>query len=238
MTVITEYLECIFIEVKNRTMTQYKKTILGIVYRPPSTNIATFTEHVINIIEKLKVENKQCYIMGDFNINLINYGSHMETQDYIDAMFQHSFIPLINKPTRITTTTATVIDNIYSNDVLGTNYLLHGIIYSDISDHLPIFLFTKQINNTKADTVIETRVYNEQTTTTFKESIDQLTWDDIYASRNPQESYSKFLNEILFVYNKSFPLIKKLSGKNPISHGLLWDLNIPLEPKINCISII
>ena len=130
MTIITEYLKCIFIEVKNWTMTQYKKTILGIVYRSPSTNIATFTEHVINIIEKLKVENKQCYIMG-----------HMETQDYIDAMFQHSFIPLINKPTRTTTTTATVIDNIYSNDVLGTNYLLHGIIYSDISDHLPIFLY-------------------------------------------------------------------------------------------------
>ena len=35
----------------------------------------------------------------------------------------------------------------------------------------------------------------------------------MYASKNPQESYSKFLNEILFVYNKSFPLIKKLRAK-------------------------
>jgi hypothetical protein len=80
---------------------------------------------------------------------------------------------------------------------------------TDISDHLPICLLTKQINDTKVDTVIETRIYNEQATTTFKESIDQITWDEIYASKNPQESYSKFLNEILFVYNKSFPLIKK-----------------------------
>ena len=75
-------------------------------------------------------------------------------------MFQHSFIPLINKPTRITTTTATVIDNIYSNDILGTNYQSDGIIYTDISDHLPIFLLTKQINDTKVDTEIETRIYN------------------------------------------------------------------------------
>ncbi|KAK2162144.1 hypothetical protein NP493_1538g00000 [Ridgeia piscesae] len=148
----------------------------------------------MNIIDNLKVENKLCYIMGDFNINLTNYGSHTETQDYIDAMFQHSFILLINKPTRNTTTTATVIYNIYSNDVLETNYVTHGIIYKDIYDHLPIFLLTK-IN----DTVIETKVYNEQTTTTFKENIDQITWNDIYASRNPQKSYSKFLNEILFV---------------------------------------
>ena len=165
------------------------------------------------------------------------FDSHTETQDYIDAMFQHSFIPLINKPTRITTTTATVIDNIYSNDILGTNYQTHGIIYTDISDHLPIFLLTKQINDTKVDTVIETRIYNEQATTTFKESIDQITWDEIYASKNPQESYSKFLNEILFVYNKSFPLIKKTIRAKNISHGLLRDLDIPLEPKTNCISI-
>ena len=73
---------------------------------------------------------------------------------------------------------------------------------------------------------------NKLLLSTFKESIDQITWDEIYASKNPQESYSKFLNEILFVYNKSFPLIKKnLSGQKSINHGLLWDLDIPLEPK-------
>ena len=96
-------------------------------------------------------------------------------------MFQHSFIPHINKPTRITTTSATVIDNIYSNYILGTNnYHSHGIIYTDISDHLPIPLLTKQINDTKVDPVIETRIYNEQAT--FKEIIDQITCDEMYAS--------------------------------------------------------
>ena len=54
MSVITEYLECVFIEVNTRTMTQNKKIIVGIVYRPPRTNITTFTEHVMNIIDYLK----------------------------------------------------------------------------------------------------------------------------------------------------------------------------------------
>ena len=169
MSIITEYLEWVFIEVNTRTMTQNKKIIVGIVYRPPSTNITTFTEYVMNIIDYLKFKNKQCYIMGDFNINLTNYGRHTETQYYTDAMFQHSFIPLINKPTRISTTTASVIDNIYSNDILGTNYQPYGIMYTDISDHLPIFVLTTQINDPKVDTVIETRIYNEQATTTLKE---------------------------------------------------------------------
>ena len=54
MNIITEYLEYVFIEVKTRTMKYNKKTIVGIVYRPPGTNIATFTEHVMNIIPFLK----------------------------------------------------------------------------------------------------------------------------------------------------------------------------------------
>ena len=36
--------------------------------------------------------------------------------------------------------------------------MTHGFIYTDISDHLPIFLLTKQINDTKVDTVIETSI--------------------------------------------------------------------------------
>ena len=63
MSIITEYLECVFIEVKTRTMTHNKKAIVGVVYRPPTTNIAIIYYH-INIIENHKVENKHCYIMG------------------------------------------------------------------------------------------------------------------------------------------------------------------------------
>ena len=112
MSIITEYLECVFIEVKTQLKTCNKKAIVGAVYRPPNTSITAFIEHVINSIQTLQVENKQYYIMGDFTINLLNYGSHTETQDHIDAMFQHAFIPLISKPTRITPTAATD-NNIY-----------------------------------------------------------------------------------------------------------------------------
>ena len=66
----------------------------------------------------------------------------METHDYIDAMFSNFVILQITKPTRITPTTATLIDNIYSSDILGEYNQLQGILYSDISDHLPIFILT------------------------------------------------------------------------------------------------
>ena len=60
----------------------------------------------------------------------------------IDAMFSDFLIPQIIKPTRITPISATLIDDIYSNHIFGEDNQLQGILYSDISDHLPIFIPT------------------------------------------------------------------------------------------------
>ena len=65
-----------FIELKTQSMTCSKKTIVGVV---------------INFMQTLKVENKQCYIMGDFNINLLNHFSHTELQDNLDACMHTSY---------------------------------------------------------------------------------------------------------------------------------------------------
>ena len=84
--------------------------------------------------------------MGDFNINLLQVENHVSFAEFLESMYSHAFIPLINKPTRITDKTATLIDNIYCNSV--ENILLNGICYTDISDHLPIFciIIKKKIN--------------------------------------------------------------------------------------------
>ena len=36
-----------------------------------------------SILQKVQRENKTLFIMGDFNINLYNYSSHTETNDFI-----------------------------------------------------------------------------------------------------------------------------------------------------------
>ena len=107
--------ECIFIEVKTQSKKKNRRTLVGVVYRPPNRNIN-----------------------GDFNFNLLNYDHRTETRDYVDTMFSNVFLPLITKPTRITPTSATLIDNIYSNDIPGENTQMQGIIY------IQTFLITYQ----------------------------------------------------------------------------------------------
>jgi hypothetical protein len=46
---------------------------------------------------------------------------------------------LITRPTRITEHTVTLIDNIFTNDLEQIEFSKNGLIFTDISDHLPIF---------------------------------------------------------------------------------------------------
>ena len=65
---------------------------------------------------KILKENKSIPLMGDFNINLLNYGSHGETDDFINTMISHYLLPHILHPARVTDHSATVIDNIFQQD--------------------------------------------------------------------------------------------------------------------------
>ena len=55
--------------------------------------------------------------MGDFDINLLNYNSHSETNDFIHFMISHYFLSHILHPTRVTDHSATIIDNIFLNSL-------------------------------------------------------------------------------------------------------------------------
>ena len=46
---------------------------------------------------------------------------------------------LISRPTRIASYTATLIDNIFTNNI--DNFMTSGLLFNDLSDHLPIFVF-------------------------------------------------------------------------------------------------
>ena len=54
---------------------------------------------------------------GDFNINLLKYQSHPETNDFINLMVFYYFLPHILHPRRVTDHFATIIDNIFSNNI-------------------------------------------------------------------------------------------------------------------------
>ena len=75
--------------------------------------------------------------MGDYDVNLMNYENHTLTADFVVPLHSHSLISLINRPTRITTTTATLIGNIFTNFTNIENSF-QGLSVTGVFDHLPI----------------------------------------------------------------------------------------------------
>ena len=47
--------------------------------------------------------------MGDFNIDILKYGSNDYANRFLNQMYSSQFYPVINRPTRITTNSATII---------------------------------------------------------------------------------------------------------------------------------
>ena len=104
----------------------------------PKTDIYVLYDHMSNTESILKTKRKSCYLLGDFNLNLLNTDTHNDTQGFIDLMNSVSLFPNITKPTRVTGSTATLNDSLFCNSIMNEE-AMSGIIYADISDHYPAF---------------------------------------------------------------------------------------------------
>ena len=71
--------------------------------------------YLSQIFEILSKEQKQIFLLGEFNINLLNYNHHQPTNDFLDSLASNSFFAYILHPNRIPSYSKTLIDNIFSN---------------------------------------------------------------------------------------------------------------------------
>ena len=109
---------------------------LCLLYRRPGTNFDDFLAHYAMILEG--IGHKNSLVVGDFNVDLLKYDSSNFTEVFVNTNFQNSFFPLINKPTRVTSHSATVIDHIWCNFIYNHNFE-NKIVLTDFSDHFAVF---------------------------------------------------------------------------------------------------
>ena len=94
-------------------------------WHPPMDRTAFNCNYLDNLFENITKEQKSFYLIGDFNVNLLNQNKYNQTNKFLDSLTSKSFIPLILQPTRITRHSNILIDNIFSNvvdpDVISGN---------------------------------------------------------------------------------------------------------------------
>lgn len=212
------HIESLFLRVKGKL-----NFIIGLLYRPPNSNPTEFLHSLHEILQALSNENLPCYVMGDLNINLLKRDNNMH--DLLNLFYSHLFFPVVNKPTRVTKYSASLIDHIWTSE--SGNYLYSGIFYTSISDHFPIFsLFTiKNVTKSELKRTITKRMINDDFINNFKVDLSNYRWD-LNTSNSVSDIFEIFLVTFLEIYDKNFPnktyVIKdKYIGKPYITQGII-----------------
>ena len=112
----------------------------------------------------MKKEKPKGIIIGlDHNLDFLKADKHHATNDFIQNNLDFGLIPTITRPTRITNTSVTLIDNIIVSQNLCGSYT-SSILINDTSDHLPTVCVLNSLISTKKEPIIiksrDTRLRN------------------------------------------------------------------------------
>ena len=224
ISVSNAFVETLFVEI---LIPGHKNIIIGVVYRPPNASVNDFLSYLSDMLHNPIFNNKDCFVMGDFNINLLKQDTHI-SKDFLNTFLSASYLPLITKPTRVANQSATLIDNIFSNVIPHPN---SHIILSDITDHYPImthYIVSQTVNN--GSYPLRRKITNENIAR-LDAGLDYIDWSPIYDDEDVDTCYNTFcniLNEQLDLY---IPLQRdknnyKKSPRLPwISKSLLRSIN-------------
>ena len=196
---------------------------MGTIYRPPNASLANFLDTVSDIIESFTPRQK-CYLIGDSNLNLLKNNAN-NVSDFINLMYTHSFFLTITKPTRVTRTSVSIIDHIWTNDL--NNYKVSGIIHIMISDHFPVFTTIDLPDMKFKHSVIKLkkRKYNNESISSFKSDLMQYKWELDMIGQDVNEDFNTYMDKYLQLYNvnfliKEYEIKEKHIDKSYITHAI------------------
>ena len=130
-----ELFESVWIEISNK---RSKNIICGCIYRHPNNDLSEFLVYLESALKNMSNENKEIYILGDFNIDLLKLNDKINYLNFYNLMCSYGFLPLIIHPTRVVKNQEpSLIDNIYCNNV--SDEMLCGNIYLTLSEHFSKF---------------------------------------------------------------------------------------------------
>ena len=158
------------------------------------------------------------HIAGNFNLNLLDHESKKKVYDFQKIIYKNDMIPSMNKPH---TNNGDRYLHIPTNSFIGRNFRT-VIFKSDISDHFPIcFIIPPAKPELKNKTsFIFKKIFSFEAKSTFKQDLHKTNWKDIETFTDPNETYKKFLERFLLLYDKYCPIKKsKLKQRIWKVHG-------------------
>ena len=202
LCIVSDSFEHCIIELKCRK----RNIILVSFYRPPNTSVKAFLSDYKQLVQNLNnVKNCDVIIGTDHNLDFLKSGWHMDTQNFIELNLDSNLLPCITRPTCITKSTATLIDNVFiSKNLQGKQD--SKIIVTDISDHLPsIVTISGNILEKKQKIEITSRKINDKTIQAITDVLAGHDWERHLCNEDVNSNFTLFHDRLLSTLNKVAP---------------------------------
>ncbi|MEW8547257.1 MAG: reverse transcriptase family protein [Candidatus Thiodiazotropha sp.] len=192
-------LECIWAEIKP---TNSRSFLVGHIYRPPNSSVQ-WNELFEECIEKVLQEEKEIYLLGDINRDLLNNQVHGAWTDYMEPF---GLTQMVSEATRVTSGSRTLIDHIYTNCPENVNSV--SVPKIGLSDHFPIFLTRKMHNQMPKGNhyTISYRSFKDFDEAKFISDLQSVPWDLIKLFDDTNDILEAWTDLFLEIVDKNVPI--------------------------------
>eukprot|EP00794_Sanderia_malayensis_P000634 gene634-1302_t len=207
-------MEAIWIEIISHS----QRLLVGALYRHPKD--VKFFDKFNNTLEKIWMNRKHLVIMGDLNSDLNIKGKNKDKEysyfgKKLSAILkQQNLYNIINKPTRITKESETIIDLI----ICSTKYLVKdsGVAHIGVSDHSLVYVVHKIKKDIERPEIRTVKDFKKVNMAELREAIKQAPWSVCSVFEDVDDTvwaWNKLYKEIT---NEFIPVRKVKSKKSSL----------------------
>ena len=179
------------------------------IYRPPNAS-SEFFDHFEKLIKAIDDENKEMYILGDLNCDMLktDKDSNFPTKKIKTLYELYQLSQLIDEATRVTMTTSSLIDHIVTNTPEKISD--SGVIHTGLSDHSLVFAIRKISVVKKQEKKVEIRNMKKFDHQKFVEDLRRQPWENVYFfAEDPNAMWEIWKELFLEVLDNHAPLQHK-----------------------------
>ena len=182
-------------------------------YRPPNSDMNLFNECKI-FFQRCDTESRELILVGDLNcdVSKVSLDPHTRQLSFLCSLYQID--QLIDTTTRVTDTSATMIDLVLTN--VKENIHASGVIHLATSDHSLIYAVRKFMLPKTNLGVREIRDYKHFDTELFVEDLSRMPWSAIQQFNNPNTCWNVWKSFITETLNRHAPIRYKRTRRNSV----------------------
>jgi hypothetical protein len=189
-----------------------RDTVVGAIYMPTGQRVERdkVFDYIDEVSQKIDRKKYDCILVGDMNIDLMQYGTDSKVDEYVDHLVSSGFKFRLIQPTRISHDRASLIDHVLDN--MDGRTVTSGVITTQLygakgwTDHYPIYTVVKRPVPIHCGPKTKTkRKINQTTEKLFKQTLAATDFTTV-TQGDANEALEEMMCITMETYDQCFPL--------------------------------